>query len=252
MSYRKHLKVTINRRPAIALLDSGNNYRSLVSHELILNLGIQLEELHETDDKIFTAKAKKTLQILGEIPKPLVLRIPEAGFVTEFEPLVVKNLGMEINLSGPFLKKHDITQVHSEGAIYIGETRVQLEEPGKKEISATRLKTVATQRIPAWTIGVLTLKAPGVAHKLMPAGEGLAVLDEFKLLDYGLQCDMDTVTTCDKEGLCKVTVFNHNDFPVKLPAHKDLGSFTLTCSEDQWEDTHGGSAHSRRLQIYLS
>ena len=236
-NYRRHLRVTVNNHPALALADSGNSYRVLVSHEFYLNLGYHLDKLKPTKEKIYTAKAKKTLEILGEPPTALTLRIPSINFTAPIHPLVIKNLGCEINLSGPFLKQYNISQVHAEDALYVGDQKVPLEPPGGQEITATRLETAKAHRIPAWSMAVLTLKAPGVENKLMPPGDGMATLDEFKLLDWGLQSDMDIITHCNREGLCKVTVANYQDGAVILPAGKDLGSFTLTCAEQDWGRT---------------
>ena len=97
-NYRRHLRVTVNNHPALALADSGNSYRVLVSHEFYLNLGYHLDKLKPTKEKIYTAKAKKTLEILGEPPTALTLRIPSINFTAPIHPLVIKNLGCEINL----------------------------------------------------------------------------------------------------------------------------------------------------------
>ena len=97
--------VTVNNKPALALADSGNSYRVLISHEFYLNMGYTLDQLKPTKDKIYTAKTKKTLHVLGEPPQAMVLRIPSISFKANINPLVIRNLGCEINLSGPFLKQ---------------------------------------------------------------------------------------------------------------------------------------------------
>jgi len=115
---------TINRA---ALLDSGNEWRTVISLSFAKTLNIQLN--NKTDrDAIGTAKEGTQMKVIGEASHPIEFSFaecPQAGVFT-IQPAVLKGLAMDINISGPFLKHYGIEQHHAKGYIKVRNQMIPL------------------------------------------------------------------------------------------------------------------------------
>jgi len=99
----------------VALIDSGNEYHSVISADFSQQLGYppgQLEEL--PSDAVGTAKEGTSMEILGRLPIDLDFSFVEKPIAGRFQtrPKVLRGLAMDLNLSGPFLKAHSMIQDH--------------------------------------------------------------------------------------------------------------------------------------------
>ena len=56
--------------------------------------------------KVSTAEEGSELQALGELPDPIQMVLPESNQIYGFWPIVIGNLTIVVNHSGPWLKKH--------------------------------------------------------------------------------------------------------------------------------------------------
>ena len=146
MAYSPLLPVTVNQVPCDALVDSGNLFRSVISADFAKRLGLTRHDLRRIPglDTVGTAKQGADLTVLGETKRPLSMRL--AGTACEFslQPVVLEGLGMDLNLSGPYLKRHGIDQLHSEDAIRVKGTLVKLKAAGSRRPAYEGASTVYT------------------------------------------------------------------------------------------------------------
>ena len=119
--YCKYAPVHINGLSGMALMDSGNTWRTVISKDFAEQLGLNLQ----TDLKplrctsVGTAKEDSNLEVLGETKKFMHLTFSTCPTKFKFKPVVIEGLSMPINISGPFMRKHQIDQLHSRNSLRI-------------------------------------------------------------------------------------------------------------------------------------
>ena len=101
-----YVPVNIQGCSELALLDTGNTYRSAISEEFFWLLGFGPQDLRPLRVSVQTAQAGSTLQVLGEPLEPLWLNFSDIDLFFSFSPVVIRNLAMHVNVSGPFMAKH--------------------------------------------------------------------------------------------------------------------------------------------------
>ena len=126
--YPRALSLRLAGKPVVALLDSGNTWRSAISEELYNSLPGAPRLKGARVASVGTAKEGGRLQVLGEPVRPLELAIPQAQAVYKFKPIVVRGLSMGLNISGPWMRAHKWDQLHSLGCLRIGKIRVPLND----------------------------------------------------------------------------------------------------------------------------
>ena len=86
----------------MALVDSGNMFRNVISYQFLQKMGLSESDLRPiSDTTVGTAKKGDRLQVLGETKKTLPLRLGGLPFSFKIRPAVIKGLSMEVNLCGP-------------------------------------------------------------------------------------------------------------------------------------------------------
>ena len=106
--YCKYLDLRLDGTKVRAMVDSGNTWRSAISIDLCRQLGYREDQLIPLPDaKVGTANKEANLALLGEIPTAFNLTIDSvAGRTFPFRPIVIGNLSMAANLSGPVSYTH--------------------------------------------------------------------------------------------------------------------------------------------------
>ena len=122
--YRKFAQVTLNDIPISGLVDSGNNVCEVISEELYQQLG--KPPLAPCSANVGTAKQGEGLEVLGVCKTPLHLHFLDSKLHFKIKPLVIKGFSMDFNISGPFLAKHKINQLHSRGVLQKGTSLIKL------------------------------------------------------------------------------------------------------------------------------
>jgi len=116
--YPGYLPIVVEGLPCCALMDSGNQVASLISEELMKSLGIRRAELRPYPHGLKAANQDR-LAVLGKVPKPLTMRVQSLQTVFTFRPLVVQGLNMELNLSGPTMRRLHMEHLHGKGLVKI-------------------------------------------------------------------------------------------------------------------------------------
>jgi len=121
-AYRKYARLLLNGFPCTGLVDSGNLWECVISPHMLQRLGIATADLEAVPiARLATAKTGSSLEVLGRVRRPLQLQFLDAAEgaaeLIHFRPVVIQDLAMEVNLSGPFLRKHGINQLHTKDAL---------------------------------------------------------------------------------------------------------------------------------------
>ena len=118
--YCKFLPITIRNAATTALIDSGNLWRNAISEDFFRFLGLTKEDLKPiAQEQVGTAKKSATLEVLGETRQYIHLFLGKLPVAFRFKPVIIKGLSMPINIGGPFLKKHNIDQLHIKNALRV-------------------------------------------------------------------------------------------------------------------------------------
>ena len=101
-----------------ALLDSGNLYRNVCSLNFLQRLGLSRKDIVPLRvDTVGTAEAGSKMRILGETRYTISAQLGDHPTKIHFKPVVVDKLITELIIGAPFMKKHNIDQLHSRGCI---------------------------------------------------------------------------------------------------------------------------------------
>ena len=112
LTFRRRAEARVNNIHVSVFLDSGNTWHSAISEKFLATLNrtsADLEKIPEVES-VATANEKGRLQVLGRLRKPLKLQFVGHETAINFTPVVLRDLAMDINISGPFLKRHGIDQ----------------------------------------------------------------------------------------------------------------------------------------------
>ncbi len=119
------MPVVLNGTACAALIDSGNVWRTAISASLAKRLGCLKDVVPLPQKSVRTADEHGSLEVLGETRKWLNLAVHPADrdepVIFQLKPVVIQGLGMPLNLSGPFLKRFGIDQLHSKDALRLSD-----------------------------------------------------------------------------------------------------------------------------------
>ena len=126
-----HVRIEAGGKPGVActaLVDSGNVWRNVISKRMIETMGYNSQDLIPVKGQqtVGTAKEGSTLRILGQLKHPIYIKIGDHETRFKDNPVVLEGLAMDFNISGPFLKKHNVNQLHDKDCLGIQGQEVPL------------------------------------------------------------------------------------------------------------------------------
>lgn len=219
-------------------MDSGNVYRNVASPSFLSRLRLNRHHLRKVEHAtVQTAKKGAALEVWGETKYPLKLRF--AGLATVFKTrlVIVRGLSHELNLCGPFLKRHQIDQIHSQNALRVQGHLIPLSPRGEKGLPGCYNKAVSSvyttekRVIPPQSIAHLQLRAPEVEKGEMRAGDGQVKGEPEFSEKTNTHPWVSGYVTCADDGTLVGGVMNLTDEAVTIPQGMRYGDF---CNED-WE-----------------
>ncbi len=224
-----YLPIILRGTNCAALIDSGNLWRSVISEKLASTLGLGKQSIRPITTKtVGTAKAGAALTVLGELKRPLQLRVAQTGQTFPFKPAVVRGLDMSVNISGPWLQRHGWDHIHSRGQLIVGGKAVTLrdQEAAQGKSSAVYFATPTT--VPGRGTAAARLLAPAVQQGLIRSGPGILQTQQ----GWGLGANGEELNTgrglaiADQEGSWYAILCNPGDGDVTIPAGRRYGVFT--------------------------
>ena len=118
--YRSYLPVRVGNTIAYGLIDSRNCLENALSLDLFRQLGLKNHHLEAYYlPRVGTARKGTHLNIKGRLRHPLTFHIGTKGQSLQLRPVVIEGLSMGLNISGPYLAKRGIDQIHSKNSLLI-------------------------------------------------------------------------------------------------------------------------------------
>ena len=249
-SYKHLVPVEIGKVSTCALVDSGNLWRTVISEAMLTRLGLSTADLRPIHGvtTVGTAKKGEQLTSLGELRRPVTIRLGGLGAVYRIRPAVIQGLAMDVNLSGPFLRTHGIDQLHSEDALVIGGGRAKVKIPLilpsewklQKGRTVSPMYIAADHDIPANSTQMITVRVSAMQAMTMKAGDGYVIGDAAFSEATDLHPWRQVLTTCPQEGYLKVGVMNTLPIPVTVRKGRRYGTFTKA----SWTPSNDGSIYT--------
>ncbi len=170
-----------------------------------------------------TAHKDGSLCVLGEPRQPLRLQFGHQQQALEFRPVVIKDLGMALNISGPFLKEQGIDQLHSEDVLVVHDEKVPLHPPSYQPEEPIRVN------IPVILSTTAVVPPFSIRHCLAtiaaPLADGTEVLLEGnqRLMQRGIVPWRAAVTTSSNNQV-RIGLCNPGAHSIKLKAGARYGT----------------------------
>ena len=262
-AYRYHVRCDFGDDIIVpAMIDSGNNYGEVMSCRLLHRLGYQSSDLKpvEGSNIVKTAKANDGLRVLGRVPKTLRIRLGQHPAHVEIQPVVLDGLSMDLNLSGPFLRRNSIDHLHSRNALQIGEQQIPLVHPhdteSKETLAVTALYSSAERVIAPGQTRFVAARAPVVVAQPTKAGTATFRASErlgrLPLAVMGSHNEKDIHVSL--AGRTWVALTNHQDRNLHINAGARIGTIQRdpvpdkprqqTKGSDKWATTKGSGKYA--------
>ena len=179
-----------------------------------------------------TAKNGSSLKILGRLKQPLKMYIGHSDYKFKTRPIVVQGLSMPFNISGPFLSRHNIDQIHSASSLKHNNkllplfSRQGVQQIHCIDVNKIRPLTVSVQAkhevvVPAFSISKITLE-PTSDSCANVEGDAIIVGSETFARITNLHPPTGTLSHWSK-GEIHTTVMNTLDIPVKINKSQYFG-----------------------------
>ena len=128
---------------------------------------------------IGTAAKGSTLKILGETKNNIYITFGAMSTKFKIRPVVVDNISMPINIAGPFLKRHNIDQIHSKDSLRIQGTLLPLLSepsfPHNFEAIDASIIFPSDMTIPPYSANHVNLVIPEIQRGCFPVQSGSVV-----------------------------------------------------------------------------
>ena len=155
----------------------------------------------------------------------------------KFRPLIVKDFSGSINISGPFLKRHHIDQIHTADSLCIQGKLVPLYSslpcPTHIEAMTGDIITDSDLRLPPLSVNHVSLIVPQIVNKSMPASAGMVNGSISFMAKHDCHPWLNALATPTTEGRIRVGLINSTNETIVVPAKTRYGSFVLTCSQSE-------------------
>ena len=240
--YQRYVPLMLQGHTFPGLVDSGNTYHSCISDSCARQLGFAQDQLKPVRDRVGVAAGKEKLTILGQVPSTLSLQMGGSATKLRFRPMVVKGLCMPVNLSGPFLRRHHIDQIHSKGVLRFQSKDIPLFSSDKlthdwAEAAVSQVYVASTVVVPPRCSKFIPVRAPEIERRAMKGGDGLVRGSDQFMERTDLHPWMDALVTARDDGGFHVGVLNSKPYPITIKEGTNYGEFTKACPPGQ-KDTH--------------
>jgi hypothetical protein len=238
--YKRHLAVTVEGRPCKALIDSGNVWRCAMSRAFYKRLGGKISDLKPAGAaKVATAKAGAHLIVLGEPRQPLDLQVPGTRWHYNLRPVIIEGLSMDLNIAGPFMRKHHWDQLHAQDCLRINNRKIALQEGPGRRSQEKPIYALGADQHPAYLADKTTIPSNStkmvelVAPDWQRAGEPREDLGLLEGCDEvgGAQTTDGALVTIREGGRILAAVLNPKDHDIVLRAGQKYGRISTANPE---------------------
>ena len=233
-NYKNYVPITIGKVTCRAMVDSGNLFKNVISKELMMALGLTMGDLvpmapHTT---VGTAKRGEQLHILGRVKQPLLITMGASQTKFKTRPVVLDGLAMAFNISGPFLRKHGIDQLHSQGVLRVQGKTIQLVEnarPRASEQVTDKVYVVTDTTVPPASVAWLPVRSPATEGGRMAPGGVLTTGTVEFMEKTDLHPWLNAITELRPDGSALVGVMNSQPHEITVRKGTHYGEVTAIC-----------------------
>ena len=244
-NYKIYLPVRVGDVTVEGMLDSGNLWRSALSWEMAQKMGINKKDLRAVPgySTIGTAAEEGKLEVLGETIRKVRINLGGGTADITCRPVVIKNLSMPLNISGPFMRRNQIDILHNGEAVIRG-TKVQMNtkegEFGQSSSVHSLIYVTENTTVGSMERCWLNAIAKSVRNKDFAASELLVVGDGAFTEKYDLHPMTQAIVNCEKDGTMQVLALNTTgqSIRVKKGSIYGIGFQTTTVKkrkEEPWK-----------------
>ena len=167
------------------------------------------------------------MRVLGQVPKPLPVRFPGLKKTLFLQPVVLDQLGMEMNLSGPTLKEWNVTQLHGNNSILVDGTRIKLLPPeqAKNQHDEVAVVTAEEATVSAGKSILIPLVAPGMKNRGLKMTDGYLEGSEVFESSTDLHTFRCVRTKEQEDGTLIAGLWNTTDHDITVRAGLRYGTF---------------------------
>ena len=231
-SYYHYVPATIGGVRCLALVDSGNVWRTAISAKFARRLGLRLDQLRPVGrTSVATAKEGAQLAVLGEPAEAVSIRLGSMASTIQCKPVVIQGLTMDVNLAGPFLQRHQIDQLHSEQCLLLDGVKIPLANAqgaragqAAPPVASAPAYARRKQVVPARSVATIWVDVPAVRDGAMLGGDVLFEGAEAFMETHQLHPWVAAITHCDEQGAARVGVMNTLAHPVTIQRGARVGS----------------------------
>ena len=234
--YSVFLPVRLNNIRVKAMLDSGNVFRVVMSKQMSDRLGIKQSQLRPLPGytTIDTAAEGAQLRVLGETKEKLTLNLGEGTKDLTIRPVVLDRLSMDLNISGPFMKKNGIDLIQSKGVARVQGRDLPLVNKTEEVCTSlgtySMIYTTEDARVRPHEAAWIPAIAPTVADGSMPTDHLLVTGDGQFVEKHDLHPMTHSIVNCNKEGQLSVLAMNTTGHEIKVKAGTLYGAGFCTTS----------------------
>ena len=202
-----------------------------MSKRLFDKLGLGGADLARPDPEfstVGTAKKDVQLKIIGRLKTPLKMKISDSDTTLDIQPTIVDSLSMDLNLSGPWMKKYEISQLYGENAIRLGNqvfpliASMSCQQVPPEQLEATAYLTNGCTLEPM-TERVISVVVPDVSKGHLNAGD-FTLIGSLQLMeDYDVNVVRQALVSIDQEGRGYTRILNSSARPIFVPAGQPYG-----------------------------
>ena len=204
------------------MADTGNLFRVAISKGLADKLGLTPKDLEPIPGYATLGTAAddgEGLKVLGKVKRRLRLNLGGGTRDIAVRPVVLANLSMAMNLSGPFLKMHKI-DVLSNGSAVVQGVEIPLTS-GSGDLNSLRaayslIYTTEDMVVQPDEMALLPCVAKSVADKSMAADYLHVAGDGSYTEKYNLNPVTNSILSCEKDGSIRVPTINSTHHPIKV------------------------------------
>lgn len=255
--------ITLRGFRCYGMLDSGNLMVNAIS-TAFAKLLFQTDDLSkhirpmEECQTIGTAKKGAQLKVLGTVRRQLPLFFGDVNIPFKTRPIVVEGLNMHFNISGPFMAKNKIDQIHSQGVLRIRKKFVKLyhardvpvmvkqhadsemtnsakvagmmhsesEVAGLPELPEGNAYVLEDLEIPAMSAKFVRVQIPDIIAGCLPAGAGILAGNVEFMERTDTHPTLYAVVQANSDGIATSSILNTKDRTVVIPRGMRFGTFT--------------------------
>ena len=240
-TYRSYLKGRVENCEVPLFIDSGNTFRSCINQQMCDALGLKDSDLQPLPRRtsVGTAKKDSKLTVKGETKEEISIWITPYAPPLKIKLVVLPELEMNVNLSGPDLARYDILIKLSQYLLYRGvkvpffkkdEFADGLKQHGAKIYTAAAVTVGPLERVHVKAV----TEDPFVVGKDVYLSSIADFSDRFDLHPWH-----NVITTVQPgkggNGVTKVGMMNTTGNPIHVPKGTFYGTIDVVTTPEKFE-----------------